>query len=150
MKGFVGGAILICCATAAGACPTSGASDIRTAYDRWLAAYRAHDLDGTMAIFAPDVVFQFQGAPDTDWAGLKASYAQEFASRTSAAWSPQFGSIEVSGDLAAAFSEWRLMDGGAEKAHNNSVDLFRRDGTCRWHIVRSLNYPLKDGQPHSP
>jgi ketosteroid isomerase-like protein len=146
MKLLAAAAILACCATAAGAetCTKDGPAEIKAVYDHWLAAYRAHDLDGTMAIFSYDVVFQFQGAPDARWADLKTSYAQEFASHPSGVWSPQFGSIEVSGDLAAAPSEWRLVEAGAVKAHNNSIDLFRRDAKCRWHIVRSLNYPLKD------
>ncbi|HEX4860523.1 MAG TPA: nuclear transport factor 2 family protein [Rhizomicrobium sp.] len=146
MKTFLAIAILACCATAANAAPCAkdGAPEIKAVYDRWLAAYRAHDLDGTMSIFAADVVFQFQGAPDASWQDLKASYAQEFASKSAGMWSPEFRSIEVSDDLAAAFSEWRLVENGTAKAHNNSIDLFRRDAACHWHIVRSLNYPLKD------
>jgi ketosteroid isomerase-like protein len=147
MKAFAAAvATIACCATAAGAvtCAKDGAPEIKAVYDHWLAAYRAHDLDGTMAIFDPGVVFQFQGAPDASWADLKTSYVQEFASHGSGVWSPEFRSIEISGDLAAAFSEWRLADGGTVKAHNNSLDLFRRDAACHWHIVRSLNYPLKD------
>jgi len=146
VKIFLAAMVLACCATAADAAPCAkdGAPEIKAVYDHWLAAYRAHDLDGTMAIFAPDVVFQFQGAPDAGWSDLKASYAQEFAGHASGAWSPEFRSIEVSDDLAAAFSEWKLVQDGAVKAHNNSIDLFRRDAVCHWHIVRSLNYPLKD------
>jgi uncharacterized protein (TIGR02246 family) len=146
VKSLAAAALLVCCAGVAGAapCPTDGPAQIEAVYDRWLAAYRAHDLDGTMAIFAADVVFQFQGAPDASWSDLKASYAQEFASKSAGAWSPEFRSVEVSDDLAAAFSEWRLVGGGAAKAHNNSIDLFKRDAACHWHIVRSLNYPLKD------
>ena len=146
MKIVLAAAVFACCATAVGAAPCAkdDAAAITTVYDHWLAAYRAHDIDGTMAIFAPNVVFQFQGAPDAGWSDLKASYAREFSSKASGAWSPEFRSIEVSDDLAAAFSEWRLVENGTAKAHNNSIDLFRRDAACHWHIVRSLNYPLKD------
>jgi len=129
-------------------CPKNGPEDLKAVYTHWLAAYHAKDLDGTMAIFSPDVVFQFQGAPDANWSDLKSSYKSEFASKEEGIWSPEFRSIEVSGDLAAAFSEWQFVvsENGRDqvKAHNNSIDLFRRDAACHWHITRSLNYPLKD------
>ncbi len=137
-------AALLCPASGAFAqgCPAADPGELRAAYERWQAAYKAHDLAATMAIFAPSILFQFQGAPDTDWAGLKAGYKREFASHSAAAWSGQVSYIEASGDLADVFSEWTLVEGGVAKAHNNSVDVFRRDAACRWHIVRSLNYPL--------
>ncbi|MBV9991414.1 MAG: DUF4440 domain-containing protein [Alphaproteobacteria bacterium] len=134
-----------CSAAASASCAPSAPDDLKAAYATWQAAYRAHDLDGTMAIFSRDVVFQFQGAPDMDWQALRRSYESEFAAASGEEWVAEPGSIEVSGDLGVVFSQWRLVPhaAGAAKAHNNSVDTFKRDGTCRWRIVRSLNYPLK-------
>jgi ketosteroid isomerase-like protein len=125
------------------ACPAGSADDIRAAYTRWLAVDDAHDLDGTMAIFDHDVVFQFQGAPDGGWDALKASYKTEFASASDGKWSPSFDRIEVSGDLAAAFATWTYTKAGKATQHNVSADIFRRNAACEWHIVRSLNYPKK-------
>lgn len=128
---------------ACGACTAGSPDDIRAAYSRWLAADDAHDLDGTMAIFDKDVVFQFQGAPDSGWNALKTSYQSDFASKSDGKWSPAFDQIEVSGDLAAAFATWSLTISGKYVQQNVSMDLFRRNAACEWHIIRSLNYPKK-------
>jgi uncharacterized protein (TIGR02246 family) len=125
------------------ACPAGSADDIRAAYTRWLAADDAHDLDGTMAIFDRDVVFEFQGAPDSGWDALKASYKAEFASASAGKWTPSFDHMELSGDLAAAFATWTYTKSGKATQQNVSVDVFRRNAACDWHIVRSLNYPKK-------
>jgi ketosteroid isomerase-like protein len=125
------------------ACPTANADDIRQAYAAWLAADDAKDIDRVMAIFDKSVVFQFQGAPDADWNALKASYVAEFAAHQDGKWSPHFDNIEVSGDMAAAFATWSLLKDGKAAQSNISVDLFRRNAVCAWHIVHSLNYPKK-------
>lgn len=55
---------------------------------------------------------------------------------------PSMVVFQFQGEFAAtAADEWK-PEPGAIKAHNNSVDVFERDGACRWLIVRSLNYPL--------
>jgi uncharacterized protein (TIGR02246 family) len=131
------------CIPASGSCPTSSADDIRAVYAHWLAADDAHDLDGTMAIFDKNVVFQFQGAPDVGWDALKTSYQADFASKSDGKWAPAFDRIEVSGDLAAAFATWTLTVSGKTAQQNMSMDLFRRNPACEWHIVRSMNYPKK-------
>jgi ketosteroid isomerase-like protein len=128
---------------ASGACPVALPADIREAYSRWLAADDAHDIDGTMAIFDKDVVFQFQGAPDVGWKELKASYQTDFAAPSDGKWAPTFDRIEVSGDLAAAFATWAYTKSGKVTQQNVSVDIFRRNSGCDWHIIRSLNYPKK-------
>jgi ketosteroid isomerase-like protein len=130
-------------APAMAACPAGTADDIRAAYSRWLASYGARDLDGTMAIFDKDVVFQFQGAPDAGWNALKKGYQIEFAHPSDDTWTPVFGQIAVSADLGAAFATWTLTKSGKATQQNVSVDLFRRNAVCEWHIVRSLNYPKK-------
>lgn len=130
-------------APAHAACPAASADDIRKAYAAWLAADEAKDIDGVMSIFDKSVVFQFQGAPDADWAALRASYVTEFAAQQDGKWSPHFDNIEVSGDMAAAFATWSLLKDGKAAQTNISVDLFRRNAACAWHIVHSLNYPKK-------
>jgi ketosteroid isomerase-like protein len=125
------------------ACPAASADDIRKAYTAWLAADEAKDVDKVMAIFDKKVVFQFQGAPDADWNALRASYVAEYAAHQDGKWSPHFDEIEASGDMAAAFATWSMMKDGKAVQTNISVDLFRRNDACEWHIVHSLNYPKK-------
>jgi ketosteroid isomerase-like protein len=130
---------------AASSCPPATEASVRGAFETWLVAYRSRDLAGTMAIFDPRVRFQFQGAPDLDWAALRRGYVAEFAATAQSEWRPVWDQIIVSGDLATAFANWREHVGGASepRAENRAVDVLRRGEGCRWRIVRSLNYPAR-------
>src|SRR5438067_10110159 len=108
--------ILALASAAAAQSPQANEADVRQEFGAWVRAYQAHDLPGTMAIFAPEVRFEFQGAPDASWSDLKQSYAQEFARPGSASWIPHWDEIRVSGKIAAAFSLWQAF-------------LTKRDGT---------------------
>ncbi len=143
-------AVVLLCASAPvwGACPTAQPAMIEARYTDWVARYDAHDLDGTMAIFDPAVVFQFQGSLDQDWAALKAGYVADFAQKSANRWVPRITHIEVSGDLAAMTSEWKYVATGPDgrdvvKITNTGVDILTRNAACEWHIVRSLNYTVK-------
>jgi hypothetical protein len=48
-------------------------------FQSWTAAYDKGELDGTMRVFAPDVLFAFQGAKDQTYDDLKQGYVQDFA-----------------------------------------------------------------------
>lgn len=135
--------LIVLVSPAEAACPAASADDIRKAYTAWLAADAAKDVDKVMSIFDKRVVFQFQGSPDADWAALRASYVAQYASHQDGTWSPHFDNIEVSGDMAAAFATWSFLKDGKAAQTNISVDVFRRDDACAWHIVHSLNYPKK-------
>ena len=141
--------VLTMIAAAAGAaqCPPASEAQVREAFSAWLTAYRARDLDGTMAIFDPKVRFQFQGSPDASWAGLRDGYRKEFAATADSEWRPVWDEVIISGDLATAFASWSEHVGGAAepRAVNRAVDVLRRGEDCQWRIVRSLNYPVKDG-----
>lgn len=139
---LISAAILVA-APARAACPDASANDIRKAYAAWLAADQAKDIENVMSIFDRSVVFQFQGAPDADWNALRASYVAQYASHQDGTWSPHFDSIEISGDMAAAFATWSFLKDNKVTQTNISMDLFRRTPSCTWHIVHSLNYPKK-------
>jgi ketosteroid isomerase-like protein len=136
---------------AAAICPPATEANLRATFDAWVGAYEKRDLQGAMAIFDRDVIFQFQGAPDQTYADLEAGYRADFAhADASRRWRPRFESVMVSGDLADMFSTWRLeitQDGETRVAQTNrGVDVFKRGLDCRWRIVRSLNYPLEAEQ----
>ena len=137
--------MLLAALLAATACPPADAAGVRATFDAWLVAYRARDLAGTMAIFAPDVRFAFQGSPDLDWTALRRNYQAEFAATASSEWRPRWDEVIVTGDMAVAFASWREHVGGSEtvRAENRAADVLRRGEGCRWRIVRSLNYPLR-------
>ena len=130
---------------AAATCPPASEAEVRATFQAWLAAYRARDLAGTMAIFDPQVRFVFQGAPDADWSALRRGYQAEFAATASSEWRAQWDEVIVSGDTAIAFASWHEHVGGSEtpRAENRAADVLRRGEGCRWRVVRSLNYPLR-------
>lgn len=141
-------------ALAAATCPLATEASLHATFDAWVAAYDARDLQGTMAIFDPSVVFQFQGTPDQSYADLESGYRTDFAhADPTQKWVPTFESVIVSGNLADMFSTWRLeinKDGAAQVVQtNHGVDVFRRGADCRWRIVHSLNYPLQ-APTHQP
>ena len=101
-----------------------------------------------MALFDPAVRFQFQGAPDQGWADLRKRYQREFTANPSSEWRPLWEQVMVSGNLATAFATWSeyVANSPKPRAVNRTVDILRRGKDCRWRIVRSVNYPLKDGR----
>ena len=137
-------AALAISATAA-RCPSADEAGVRATFAQWVAAYQAHDLAGTMAIFDPNVRFEFQGSPDGNWMTLREGYRRGFAAPAGAEWRATWDQIIVSGDMAAAFATWRAYAPGstAPRAENRSVDTLLRGENCRWRIVRSLSYPLR-------
>src|SRR5207245_6168152 len=81
---------------------------LRSAFEKWVAAYANRDLAGTMSIFADDVNFSFQGARDAKKADLEKSYREEFAHpEQSRKWVPKFEEFECSGKLDFVRSTWR-------------------------------------------
>jgi ketosteroid isomerase-like protein len=135
-------------AAAVAACPAPSPRQVRSSLVNWLAAYRGRDLDGTMAIFDTTVRFQFQGMPDQGWADLRKRYQREFAAKPPVEWQPVWEQVMVSGNLATAFSTWSEIAASNPKprAVTRTVDILRRGKDCRWRIVRSVNYPMKDGR----
>ena len=117
------------------------------AFETWLVAYEKGDLAGVMAIFAPDVVFSWQGIPDQRLADLQAAYVADFESRApGTAWVPQVEEVHAEGKLAFVRSRWEQVATAADgaktvTARNRSIDVLRLDDDGQWRIFRSLNYP---------
>ena len=125
----------------------AGAQVLQT-FERWTIAYEKGDLDGTMSIFAPSVVFAFQGSKDQNYEDLRKGYVQDFAIRQpGTAWVAQLEEVYVEGTVAIVRSAWelRVKAGASEtqmKARNRSVDILSR-GSGGWQIIKSFNYPEK-------
>jgi len=57
---------------------TSSEAEIRALYDRWAKAFKAHDLDGIMSIYAPDVtVVPYDVGPPLQYVG-KEAYRKDY------------------------------------------------------------------------
>ena len=119
-----------------------------SALQSWTAAYDKGDLDGTMRIFAPEVLFAFQGAKDQTYDDLRQGYVQDFATRTpGTTWVPHIEEVYVEGSVGFVRSIWELkvksQTGETQtKARNRSVDILSKSSGT-WRIIRSFNYPEK-------
>jgi ketosteroid isomerase-like protein len=143
-------AILVIAAPAAIASPplngdARAAGEVSSTFERWLTAYEQGDLEATMRIFDPEVIFAFQGGPDQSYADLRKGYVADFAARApGTVWAPRIEEIYAEGKLAFVRSRWelRVTSGGntVVKERNRSVDVFRHSADG-WKIIRSLNYP---------
>jgi ketosteroid isomerase-like protein len=122
---------------------TAEAAQVWTTFEHWLKAYEAGDLDGIMAIFDRDVIFEFQGGPDANADMLRRDYAADLKARAAGTrWVPRVEEVHADGNTAFVRSMWELHVGDKVTQRNRSMDVFqRRDG--RWNILRSINYPAK-------
>jgi len=126
----------------------AGGTQVLHVFEQWTSAYEKGDMDGSMSIFAPSVVFAFQGSKDQNYEDLRKGYVQDFATRKpGTVWVPHIEEVYVEGSVAIVRSIWELKvkSGSAEpevKARNRSVDILSK-GSGSWHIIRSFNYPEK-------
>jgi ketosteroid isomerase-like protein len=120
---------------------TAAAAQVWEVFGHWLHAYEVGDLEGIMAIFGPDVIFEFQGSPDGSLASLRKDYEDDLKTRAPGTrWVPRVEEVHAEGSMAIVRSVWELEVAGKVKARNRSLDVFHRhDG--RWVILRSINYP---------
>jgi uncharacterized protein (TIGR02246 family) len=123
-------------------------SELLSVFQSWTASYDKGDLDGTMRIFAPEVVFAFQGTKDQTYDDLRQGYVQDFATRTpGTTWVPHIEEVYAEGSVGFVRSIWELKvkSGTGEtqtKARNRSVDILSKSSGT-WRIIRSFNYPDK-------
>ena len=127
---------------------TAAGAQVLRVFEHWTIAYEKGELEGTMSIFAPGVVFAFQGSKDQTNEDLRKGYVQDFATRQpGTAWVSRLEEVYVEGSVAIVRSVWELKvkSGSGEtqvKARNRSVDILSK-GSGSWRIIRSFNYPEK-------
>ena len=128
---------------------TERARAVWATFETWLGAYERGDIDGVMAIFAPDVAFSWQGLPDQRHGELRKAYEFDFGARApGSAWVPQVQEVYADGNLAFVRAHWEQVTTAADgtrtvTARNRSLDVLRRDADGQWRIFRSMNYPEK-------
>jgi uncharacterized protein (TIGR02246 family) len=121
-------------------------NEIRSALEKWRAAFNDRDESLVCDIFAPDLVANYQGAPERDYASL--CQALQTALRDPAGtyhYSLKISEILVYGDTAVVRLTWTLEieegDGPKETVEETAVDIFRHQTDGSWKISRYLAYP---------
>ncbi len=129
-----------------GAEPTEAAeNEIRAAIENWRSAFNARDEDRVCALFAPDLVANYQDEPEQDYDSLcemlrAALRDPDFTYR----YSVEVNEIVVYGETAVVRLVWALeieKAGSPKKTiEEPAVDIFHRQADGRWKISRYLAY----------
>jgi steroid delta-isomerase len=130
-----------------GAEPTEAAeNEIRTAIENWRSAFNARDEDRVCALFAPDLVANYQGEPERDFGSLCEMLHRALRDPDATyRYSVEINEIMVYGDAAVARLVWALEIEKAgspkETIEEPAVDIFHRQVDGGWKISRYLAYP---------
>lgn len=147
------GSIIAAAALAAPLDPSSGAeptpdpeNEIRSAIENWRSAFNARDEDRVCALFAPDLVANYQHEPERDYASLCEMLRMALRDPDTAyRYSVEINEIMVDGDAAVVRLIWALEIDKAgsptRTIEEPAVDILHRQADGSWKISRYLAYP---------
>ena len=121
-------------------------NEIRSAIEDWRSAFNARDEDRVCTLFAPDLVANYQGEPERDYASLcEALQAALRNPDTTYRYSVEINEIMVYGETAVVRLVWSLeidkAGSPAQTIEEPAVDIFHRQADGSWKISRYLAYP---------
>ena len=121
-------------------------NEIRLVLEKWRSAFNDRDERQVCDIFAPDLVANYQGAPERDYASLcqLLQTAVQDPEKTYH-YLLNVNEILVYGETAVVRLVWTLeieKDGAPkETVEETAVDIFRHQADGTWKISRYLAYP---------
>jgi ketosteroid isomerase-like protein len=117
-------------------------SDMETALRRWNEAWAAYDLEGVMALFHDDIVFEnWTGGRAEGKAALRKAWAPWFASHGGFRFTEEETFIDEAGQKA--LYRWRLDWPSFEKGHEGEPETRRGVDVLHFQdgrIIRKLTY----------
>jgi uncharacterized protein (TIGR02246 family) len=124
----------------------SAQNEIRAALEAWRTAFNARDDVQVCDLFARDIVANFEGEPERDYASLCQLLQEALRDRERTyRYSLNINEILVYGDSAVVRLVWTLEIGKPgdrkEIIEEPAVDIFRRQADGSWKISRYLAYP---------
>jgi len=145
---LVAGALLCLAAigTAAAQTGSSAQAEIRAALMQWMADFNAGNSERVCALFAPDLIAQYRGQPERDYAALCDLLKRSLSDRTKRfGYAVDIKEIIVAGDLAIVRLIWTLTIRRNDTADETileepGMDVFRRQADASWKIVRYIAY----------
>ena len=129
-----------------GAAAGAAENEIRSAIENWRSAFNARDEDRVCALFAPDLVANYQHEPERDYASLCEMLRMALRDPDTAyRYSVEINEIMVYGVTAVVRLVWALEidKAGSPKQtiEEQAVDIFHRQSNGSWKISRYLAYP---------
>jgi steroid delta-isomerase len=130
-----------------GAEPTETAqNEIRSAIEDWRSAFNARNEDRVCALFAADLIANYQGEPERDYASLCETLRTAIRDPdTTYRYSVEINEIMVYGEAAVVRLVWALEIDKAgsptRTIEEPAVDIFHRQADGSWKISRYLAYP---------
>ena len=127
--------------------PTEAAeNEIRSAIENWRSAFNARDEDRVCALFAPDLVANYQDEPERDYSSLCEMLRAALRDPdVTYRYSVEINEIMVYGETAVVRLVWALEieKAGSPKQtiEEPAVDIFHRQVDGGWKISRYLAYP---------
>jgi steroid delta-isomerase len=130
----------------AGAAGGAAENEIRSAIENWRSAFNARDEDRVCALFAPDLVANYQGEPERDYSSLcemlRAAVRDPYVAYR---YSVEINEIVVYGETAIVRLVWALEieKAGSPKQtiEEPAVDILHRQVDGSWKISRYSAYP---------
>jgi steroid delta-isomerase len=139
--------LAVCAAPAQAGSVEAARNEISSALEEWTKIFNDRDPREVCGIFAFDLIANYQGQPERDYAAqcqllLKSVNDPQRAYH----YSLKINEILVSGDLAVVRLVWMLeieREDGAPKQtiEEPGIDVFRRQADGSWKIARYLAYP---------
>ena len=120
-------------------------SAIRAALSRWTSAFNARDASHICDLFAPDLVYDYRGFPERDFATLCALLHRSLADPAKTfTYALDIKEIMMSGDMAIVRLVWTLKvtsaGGKTEESREPGLDVFRKQVDGSWKIARYIAY----------
>jgi len=153
LRRLAGGLIIAAAVLTAPLDPPCGAeameaaeNEIRSAIEDWRSAFNARDEDRVCTLFAPDLVANYQGEPERDYASLCETLRAALRNPdTTYRYSVEINEIMVYGEAAVVRLVWSLeidkAGSPAQTIEEPAVDIFHRQADGSWKISRYLAYP---------
>lgn len=121
-------------------------NEVRAALEGWRSAFNNRDERLVCDLFASDVVANYQGEPERDYASLCQLLQTAVQDRERIShYSLKINEILVYGETAVVRLVWTLeiaKPGAAKEViEEPAVDIFRRQADGNWKISRYLAYP---------
>jgi len=139
-------------------------NQIRSALEKWTRDFNARDSAEVCSLFAPDLISNYQGQPEGNYASLCARLKRSLDDPAKKYhYSLHIDEILVAGNLAVVRLKWTMQvrtekvsqASQASQASNDltieepGLDIFRRQPDGTWKIARYMAYPTETPCPAS-